>query len=72
MLIVGALWYLGNIILYGEVGIVSMTEAMDNEAVHYFGGTTQAVAWFWSIFPYIFLIGAALYVVYGAVVARGM
>lgn len=71
VLVCGVVWYLGNIILYGDVGIVSMTESMDNEGVNNFGDTTAAVAWFWQIFPWIFLVGAALYVLYGSIVARG-
>lgn len=72
VLIVLVLWYLGNIILYGEVGIVTITDVMGEnlQTTSYFGGVRVAVGWLWSLFPYIFLIGAAFYVIFSTVYKR--
>jgi len=65
VLVAGSIWYIGNMVLYGDGGIAEVAE---NHSPGYFGDTDSAVRWFWSIFPFIFLIGAAVYVIYSALI----
>jgi len=67
LLLGGIMWYVGNLILFDpEIGIVQTTDNMTNATETYFGNISGAVEWFWSIFPFVFMIGAAVYVIYGA------
>lgn len=66
-LVAAAVWYLGNIVLYGDVGVVEMTSQMDNAATNYFPNTHSGVRWMWNILPWIFMLGASLYAIFGAI-----
>ena len=63
VVIAGAIWYIGNLVLFSDQGIATTVE---NLSPGYFGNTDAAIKWFWNVFPFIFLIGAAIYVIYGA------
>lgn len=67
IIIGGIVWFAGNVILFdSETGIVPITDNMSDATETYFGDIAGHVHWFWSIFPFVLMLGAAIYVIYGA------
>lgn len=63
-LLAGMIWWVGNVILYAPNAGVA--EVLENLQPGYFYETDAAIRWFWAIFPLVLLVGAVIYVIYGA------
>lgn len=69
VVITGIVWYVGNLVLFDpETGIVPLTDNMTPATHDKFSATDGTITWFWSIWPVIVLIGAAVYVIYSALI----
>lgn len=66
VIVCNMIWYIGNVVLFSDQGLATVVDNLDNTI----GPITDMganVQWFWTYaFPWIILIGAAIYVLYSA------
>jgi len=66
VIICNMIWYIGNVVLFSDQGLATIVDNLDNSI----GPITDMgpnVQWFWTYaFPWIILLGAAVYVIYSA------
>jgi uncharacterized membrane protein (DUF106 family) len=60
------IWYVGNVVLFSDHGLATVVDNLDN-TIGPITNMGSEVEWFWTYaFPWVILIGAAIYVIYSA------
>lgn len=69
LVVVGLVWWLGNMLLFGEIGVVNITENLNPSGGYEdsLGDIDQFVLWAWKGFLFFTLATVFAYAVYGAI-----
>lgn len=69
LVVVGLVWWLGNMLLFGEIGVVKITDNLQpsGDFAQRLGDIDQFVIWAWKGFLFFALAAVFAYAIYGAI-----
>lgn len=63
---VAIVWWLGNLLLFGDIGVVDITENLA-PATERLGSIDEFVVWSWKGFLFLSIVAVFVYIIYGAI-----